>query len=198
VLGYAEVWTDTVKFLEQATYQNVQSEVLLQMPILGNHVFINQSVCMNTATSHTQFLPATLFDQICASITVFPSRVLYICMSYSWFESHSIAVETKDPASLKPEPTTSAHSIDISLNFPRSHLCSSRSISVLHTFVHRGLYPCYKLGLPSGRYPGTFISKIRSVRTVSPVLGTSRKLYSSTALYDLYKPESFLLRSNLT
>jgi len=83
MLGYAEVRTDTVKFLERAMYQNVQSEVLLLMLILGNHVFIHHSACMNTTSSYTQFLPATLLDQICTSITVFSSRVLYICTSYS-------------------------------------------------------------------------------------------------------------------
>jgi len=88
----------------------------------------HHSVRMNTATSHKQFLPAAHFNQICASIIVFPSRVIHISMSYSLFELHSIAVETKDPAPLIPEPTTSAPYTDISVQFPRSRPCSSRSI----------------------------------------------------------------------
>jgi hypothetical protein len=133
---------------------------------------IHHNVFRHTATSPKQFLP-TLRNQIHATIIVFPSRVLHICMSYSWFELHSTAVETKDPAPLIPEPTTSAPFRDISVHFPGPYPCSSRSNH------------CYKLNLPSGRYPGSFITKIPSICTVSQDLVTSQAVvtYIVSLLY---------------
>ena len=168
---------------------DAKSEVLLQMLILCNHMFIHHNVFRNTATCHTQFLPATHFNQICESIIVFPSRVLNICLSYSWFELHSIAVETKQTAPLIPEPTTSAPSRDISVHFPRWHPCSSTSVSVSQTQSSKwSLF--WKFYLQNSKCMYCFTSTFHKP--------ARRKLCSSTALYNLYKPKSFLLRSKLT